>query len=178
MYRLINIIFLACLISVEARPNFPITLDAHPRDDIKAKITYQLPTTVTPKNYQITLSPYFVGKDPEKKNFTFIGEVTIALDVLTDVDSITLHSSNLTYSSKTIKLTKGDTQPISVQLKDETEEERAFNSERDFKVIVTSDGKKIPKGSYHLTINYDGILHDDMRGFYRSSYKNDKQETV
>lgn len=175
MNRLISIIFLACLIAVEARSNYPITFDTNNEvlfDDAKAKIAYQLPTTVKPKNYALQLKPYFVD-DANQKDFTFDGEVKISFALQQDVESITFHSRNLTFTGKNIKLKKGEEQ-IPVILKEENKEDL----EKDFKVITTPNKEFLKGDDYLLTISYTGILHDDMRGFYRSSYKNDKQQTV
>ncbi|XP_031787739.1 uncharacterized protein LOC107982070 [Nasonia vitripennis] len=172
MNRLISIIFLACLIAVEARSNYPITFDTNNDvlfEDAKAKITYRLPTTVKPKNYNLRLQPFFVVDDNHKA-FTFDAEVKISFGLLENVENITFHSRNLTF--KSIKLEKGkDT--IKVVLKDENEDDL----KRDFKVITSESKEKFVKGTdYVLTIVYIGILHNDMRGFYRSSYKNDDGE--
>lgn len=39
-------------------------------------------------------------------------------------------------------------------------------------ILTVSLGEELPKSAVrHLNIEYDGVLADDMTGFYRSSYK-------
>ncbi len=113
----------------------------------KKKTKVRLSKDVTPLKYDIKLHP-------DLENFTFAGTETIAVHLLKDTKEITLHSKDI--DIETVRIDKDFTKKISYDAKSET--------------ATFIFDKKIPKGRHTLTIAFTGILNDQMRGFYRSSY--------
>jgi puromycin-sensitive aminopeptidase len=112
---------------------------------------YRLPASVIPDRYEIRLAP-------DLGNFTFDGEVTIALRVLEAVDRIVLNALDLQIDSATII---GADKTISARATLDLSLERAS-------LILDS---AIAAGAYSLKIVFRGILNDKLHGFYRSQYK-------
>ena len=113
----------------------------------KKKPKVRLSKEVVPIKYDIKLHP-------DLENFTFGGIESITLNLLKETKEITLHSKEI--DIETARLDKEFTKKISYNQKAET--------------VTFIFDKKIPKGRHTLTIAFQGILNDKMRGFYRSSY--------
>ena len=116
-----------------------------------------LPTNVKPLHYDLLLEPNF-------ETFKYHGEVTIDLDVVEDTKSISLNTLDLDIHET--KVTSGNAEVTSsprVTYNDDTQ------------TTTISFDKSIPAGSkaklYH---KFTGTLNDNMAGFYRSSYKDEK----
>lgn len=110
-------------------------------------INYRLPKTVIPINYILHLQPNL-------EKFTFNGTVTITLQINSSTNTIILNSKKLTIESIFF----------------EKESVKFDNNNDDEIIIITTNTIKDP-GLYDLTINFSGILNDQMEGFYRSKYK-------
>ncbi len=113
----------------------------------KKKINVRLSKFVVPIKYEIKLHP-------DLENFTFGGTEVITVNLLKDTKEITLNSKEI--DIETVRLDKDFSQKITYNQKAET-------------ATFVFD-KKISKGKHTLTITFQGILNDKMRGFYRSSY--------
>lgn len=107
----------------------------------------RLSKDVLPKKYIIKLHP-------DLENFTFAGEETIIITLLKDQNSITLHSKDIDIT--TARLDKVFSKKI---VYDENAETATFHFPT-----------KIKKGSHKLVLSFQGILKNNLRGFYRSSY--------
>jgi aminopeptidase 2 len=118
----------------------------------RADADYHLPKTVKPESYKITITPNF-------DTFTFTGIVDITVTALVDTDSISLHHDRITIG--TVTVTKGNT-PVSVTPSYD-EVTNIYKLQLD--LIFAARETAI------IHIEYSGILHNDMAGFYRSSYK-------
>ncbi|HEY4493971.1 MAG TPA: M1 family metallopeptidase [Candidatus Paceibacterota bacterium] len=110
----------------------------------------RLSKNVTPVKYEIELRP-------DLDNFTFAGVETISLSILKSTKSLTLHSKEI--DIETAHLTLG---PEKVFAK------ISYDPKAETATLVFS--KIIPKGKVKLTLVFQGILNDKMRGFYRSKY--------
>jgi aminopeptidase 2 len=113
---------------------------------------YRLPKTVKPEFYQITLTPDFDG-------FNFTGTVDITTTAISDTKNISLHYDSITVNNVTV--TGSDGADIFVS--------HNYTEDTDIFTITLSTELKIGE-NYTIHIDYTGILHDDMAGFYRSSY--------
>lgn len=113
----------------------------------KKQINVRLSSDVIPIKYDIKLHP-------DLENFTFTGTEIITLNLLKDTKEITLHSKDI--NIETVRLDKEFTKKITYNQKAET--------------ATFIFDKKITKGRHTLTITFAGILNDQMRGFYKSSY--------
>lgn len=127
---------------------------------------YRLPTSVVPRNYTIQL----VLNENFGPNGVFSGSVQIALEVLEAVEKITLHAQDLTINLGNIILMCGE---------DSTNLFSSLSNDITYhKITITSSRQIVAGSSCTLQINnYQGILDDDMRGLYRSSYTNKNGET-
>src|SRR5258708_14552224 len=112
---------------------------------------YRLPKNVTPKRYEIRLTP-------DLKTFTFQGQVTIAVIVNETTDDVVLNALELEIDSVV-----AESAGISLAEKDELEsaKERAH----------LRFAEKLAPGEWTLKIAFRGILNDKVHGFYRSQYQ-------
>lgn len=122
----------------------------------------RLPRSIIPKSYDIKLIPFLV-----EDNFTFIGEVSIFVEVIEECKNITLHSLDLTineiniYFLNSTKTTNNTKESIQITNK-------RHDIPNQFLIIETET--ELLKGSYQLHFKYEAALNDDLQGFYRSSY--------
>lgn len=127
----------------------PIIFEA--LDNLFSSDTYRLPKTFDPKLYNVHLTPHM-------EKGTFNGKVEIHLTARENTTLIVLNSHKLNISN--IKVRNGT-------------EIKLLN----YRKCILQQQLKIYLSAYVHTnekimveINYDGILNDDMNGFYRSSY--------
>lgn len=117
----------------------------------RADEDYHLPKTVKPEFYKITLTPNF-------DNFTFIGTVDITVSAPNGTDSISLHYDKITVDTVIVSCNN-----VEIPLNDSyVEATNIFTLELETPLISEE--------SCIIHIDYEGVLHDDMAGFYRSSY--------
>ncbi|MCJ2520885.1 MAG: M1 family metallopeptidase, partial [Candidatus Thermoplasmatota archaeon] len=112
----------------------------------------RLPASVRPEKYVLSLKP-------DLNEFTFQGEESVDIQVTESVSSITLNASELQVSSARVKLGEGTTLPAKGIDLDESEE-----------TVTLSFDRTLPKGPATLSMQFTGILNDQLRGFYRSQY--------
>ena len=111
----------------------------------------KLPTGVLPTAYELKITP-------DLANFTFGGEVDIAIEVLSPTSSITLNAIELDISEARIGPKAGPAQNGEVTYDVPAETATiAFPSE-------------IEPGPATLSLTFTGTLNDRLRGFYRSRY--------
>jgi aminopeptidase N len=112
----------------------------------------RLPSTVTPVHYDITVAPRLAEA-------TFAGNVTIRLRLASPASAISLNAAEITFGSASITAA-GRTQKAEVVLD-------AAKEQATFRVPAA-----VPAGEAELTIAYEGILNDDLRGLYLSKANN------
>ncbi|MBP6885884.1 MAG: M1 family metallopeptidase [Candidatus Pacebacteria bacterium] len=113
--------------------------------------------------YDVKFIHYDLELEPDFVNFTFRGVVKITCEFDHPTDRITLHNAGLyiTHASLSYENQHGnDCQATSVGLLHHPAEE----------TVTLVFGAIAQTKHALLTIAYDGILNDSMRGFYRSSY--------
>ncbi len=108
---------------------------------------YRLPRSVLPRHYDVTL-------DPELAAGTFTGTVSITVDVVYAVDRIVVNAIELDIRTVTV-----DGLAAGFHLDEETER----------LVIDYASGA----GPARIDIAFAGLLNDKLRGFYRSTYRDD-----
>ncbi len=113
---------------------------------------HRLPDYAQPQSYDVDVTP-----DLEKATFT--GQVLIKLKLIRASNQIVLNAANLTVDNASIKAEAGTTSRGNVSLQKQTE-----------RAIITFPLLLKP-GEYILSMHYAGSLNDELRGFYRSSYK-------
>ncbi|XP_017792513.1 PREDICTED: uncharacterized protein LOC108574433 [Habropoda laboriosa] len=119
-------------------------------------VNYRLPTSITPNSYSI----WVTSKISELRNFTFTGMVNITASVSQQTTDIVLHSVDLTHESVSV-LAQG--KQVNVTL-------HYVNKQYDT-LIITLDRKLQVGENISIMIKYEGHLNEEMRGFYRSWYK-------
>lgn len=138
------------------------------------KLDYRLSTDVEPTDYVIDLTPHFDNASGHEA-FTFDGSVIITLQATkANVKTITLHKEELDISeyslqtkSKYFPSLSWNTQRIAIQ---------GFEwDERTTKYSIILNEALVEKQLYELKFTYKGKLRTDMKGFYRSSYKEGDQ---
>lgn len=104
---------------------------------------------------------YNIEIKPDLENFTFQGVENIQIEILKSTKEITLHSKEIDIETASINFEKKKifTKKISYNEKEET--------------VTFFFPNLIPKGKANLTLVFQGILNDKMRGFYRSKYSID-----
>jgi len=116
---------------------------------------HRLSRTVTPSHYSLTLSP-------DLDQAVFGGHVVIDVDITEPVDEIVLNAAELTIGEAT--LFNDDGTRITAAAKTDEDAERA----------TLTLGEQAGPGAWGLEISFDGILNDDLRGFYRSVYTDEE----
>jgi puromycin-sensitive aminopeptidase len=119
---------------------------------------YRLPRTVVPSRYDLRL-------EPDLANATFAGRVEIAVTIHEAVDEIVLNAAELRIAEASIENSAVNRSTAVVTLEEETERCRL------------RFGQSLAPGEWWLTLTFSGVLNDKLRGFYRSSYKNQAGET-
>ena len=116
---------------------------------------YRLPLSVVPSAYRLFLEPDLI-------RYTFSGRVEIDVVIAEDIDRISLNALELELSGVT--LTGRDAESFSG--------EPVFDST--YQTATFTFNKVIPAGGATLSMSFDGILNDQLHGFYRSSYTDEE----
>ena len=116
------------------------------------KTTTQLPRTVRPTHYDVSLIP-------DAKALTFTGKVAIALDVLEPTASITLNVLDMTVQSAALT-DAAKTMYTAPKVKIDAEQQTA---------TFTFD-KTLAAGSYRLAIDYQGKIGTQANGLFAIDY--------
>jgi puromycin-sensitive aminopeptidase len=110
---------------------------------------FRLPTDVRPTRYDVRLQPMLADA-------RFVGTVRIQLTLDAAVDMLVLNAAELDIVSCAV-----DGQPAEWRLDDATE-----------RLIVVPE-RTVDADTAELTIAFEGVLNDKLRGFYRSTYVDD-----
>jgi len=108
----------------------------------------RLPQNVRPESYTLTLAP-------DLKAATFTGVESIDVIILEPTSTITLNAIEIAFQSVTVTVA-GKEQKAVVSL-DKEKEQATFTL-----------AEKLPAGKATLSIQYTGILNNELRGFYLS----------
>ncbi len=121
------------------------------------KKSVRLPSHISPLRYSLTLKP-------DLEAFTFSGKEIIDITIDKAVKEITLHS-------KDIKIDIGEIiQNKEIQFADKI----IYNTKAE--TVTFKFKKNIKKGKAKLSIIFEGIINENLRGFYRSRYVIDGKE--
>ncbi|KAI5458169.1 peptidase family M1-domain-containing protein [Mariannaea sp. PMI_226] len=122
--------------------------------DVKMDDRDVLPANVKPRHYNLSL------KDLEFKNWTYQGTVSIDSDIVEPTKEVVVNTLELKLSSA--KVTVGDKSFDSTTFSYDDKAQRA--------TIVFDEELPVTNNAV-VTINFEGIINNDMAGFYRSKYK-------
>jgi puromycin-sensitive aminopeptidase len=116
---------------------------------------YRLARTVVPSAYRIFLTP-------DLEAFTFAGRVEIDVDINEPISELTLHAIELELGAATVSADGTSYRSLEHRF-DETYETVTFVFDR-----------VLPAGEAVVEIAFDGILNDQLHGFYRSTFTDDE----
>lgn len=117
------------------------------------QLPYRLPRTVVPHRYQLEFHPNL-------SQGVFWGRAEIAIEVLTPTQDIVLNAVNLTLENVVVHAEEpGKSWPASVAYKKEEEQ------------AVLRVSAPLASGTWTLSLEFRGVLGNDLRGFYRTTVK-------
>ncbi|XP_048435335.1 aminopeptidase M1 [Pyrus x bretschneideri] len=116
----------------------------------------RLPKFAVPKRYDVKLKPDLAA-------CKFGGSVAIDLDIVADTKFVVLNAAELTVNAGSVSFTHGGSSKVFKPSKAETFEEDG--------IVVLEFGEMLRIGYGVLAIEFEGILNDKMKGFYRSTYE-------
>ena len=119
---------------------------------------YRLPRHVIPTRYDLRL-------EPDLKAATFTGHVSITLSVKQETRTILLNATDLHISTNGIEGQDGKKIAAEVELEPALQRARI------------SCYQPLAMGEWRLNLSFQGTLNNQLRGFYRSTYK-DSSGTV
>lgn len=119
----------------------------------------QLPKHIRPLHYHLTLTPNF-------SDFTFDGEEDIEIVIIEPTDRIVLHAADLRILTGELTRDWETYQPTEIILDAEKE------------TVTFLFSTVLVPGTARLHNEFIGILNDQMRGFYRSTYTVDGKEHI
>lgn len=134
-----------------------------PIDEIEPKQAtpnYRLSDNLLPSNYVIEIEPFFTGAN----EFTFHGRASIVFRTVNATNEIVLHQNQLTVDELLTTLTLANNAGSQTIITGSNWDNVTHFYTLHTATILT------PNTEYRLSFDYTGILSDDMRGFYRSSY--------
>jgi puromycin-sensitive aminopeptidase len=112
---------------------------------------YRLPRHVVPHHYDLTI-------EPDLASATFRGRVGIRVTVLDTTREFVLNALDLELEEVSLSGVRGDSITASVTYEEDTE-----------RVHLTPE-RDVDAGEWTLSIAFKGMLNDQLRGFYRSTF--------
>ena len=132
----------------------PATVEEKAEKDTTVLTT--LPKVTVPISYEIELNPELVEGDS-----VFHGESKIAVKIIKQTPTITLHSRSLVIDEEYTSL-------ISAQGFTRKAKKHSYEEKTNF-LIITFD-QPITIGNYTLNLKYTGNLTNETKGIYKNSY--------
>ncbi|XP_045519265.1 membrane alanyl aminopeptidase-like [Pieris brassicae] len=128
----------------------------------RSDTNYRLNTSIVPLSYSIAITPYFDTGDD--KAFTFDGEVVIKFRTESNINRIKIHSVELNFNASDINISSGS---VLVKLNEANPLE--FDKKYDF-AYINLESELIAGYEYELSIDYNGPIRKDLKGFYMNHY--------
>lgn len=126
----------------------------------------RLPRSIVPHSYEIYLTPFL-----HTDNFTFHGNVTIAVEVKAKTSNMTLHVDELDVDVSSVQVL----QVVDGTLRDLVVEDVGNDTKMNFFFIYLRE--ELQEGARcEIRMKFYGVLNDILQGFYRSSYEVNKEK--
>lgn len=119
---------------------------------------FRLPRHVLPTRYELRLEPDLAAA-------AFSGRATIVLTVVQPTHVVVLNALELAIEDAVIEDVRGGRQPASIALDEPSQRCRL------------TVGQSLTPGQWRLHLQFRGTLNDKLRGFYRSTYKDQQGAT-
>ncbi len=117
---------------------------------------YRLPRTVIPRRYDLTLAP-------DLEEGTFQGHQAVDVEVIEPVREILLNAAELEIADVEMVRVDGIERVLATSVDYNEQKERA----------ALKFDELLAPGRWQLLTSFRGVLNDDLRGFYRSTYKDE-----
>ncbi|XWS70218.1 hypothetical protein CRYUN_Cryun03dG0029700 [Craigia yunnanensis] len=121
----------------------------------------RLPKFAVPKRYDIHLKP-------DLAVCKFGGNVSIDLDIVSDTRFIVLNAAQLSINPGSVTFSHPNSPKV-------FEASKVGMVEAD-EILVLDFADTLPKGMGVLAIEFEGVLNDKMKGFYRSTYEHNGEK--
>ncbi|MGA3352501.1 MAG: M1 family metallopeptidase [Acidimicrobiales bacterium] len=118
---------------------------------------FRLPRDVVPTRYELTIAP-------DLDAAAFLGHVRIELEVTSPTSSIVCNAAELEITAATLSWPGASPQRI----------ELAVSFEEGLERVTFSPPRQILPGPYVLECDFSGVLNDKLRGFYRSTFRDEE----
>jgi puromycin-sensitive aminopeptidase len=119
--------------------------------DVSVSSRYRLPRDVAPQAYRLSITPALGAA-------TFEGTVEIDLEVVSPTSVLVANAAELAIDGATVTAADGTVQRAEVALDEEDER------------VTFTVGEVLGEGRAVLRCSFRGILNDQLRGFYRSTF--------
>jgi puromycin-sensitive aminopeptidase len=119
---------------------------------------YRLPRNAEPLAYRIEI-------EPDVGSASFSGTVAIDLTIHEPLQAFVLNAVDLAISDVEVRTESGQALGCSVSFNDELEQ------------VTFTAPAELPPGPCTLTCRFTGTLNDKLRGFYRSTFTDDKGDS-
>lgn len=143
-------------------PGFTLEAQATPPLKIassQSQSNYRLSRNVLPSSYELTF-------EPDLKSFKFRGNGTISICIFNPTRVIELNGLDLKMKNARITGINGG-----------NSQTPGFEYDKSAERIKLNFSEPVKPGNYNLKIEFEGILNDKLRGFYRSHYKDETGKT-
>src|ERR1700722_9975511 len=132
---------------------FGLSASAVAATAVTAPVTTQLPRSVRPSHYDVSIIPDAAASK-------FKAKVAINVDVLTPTSSITLNAADLTFQQASLAAAQGKGRPLTATVATDASAQTAT-----FKFAHT-----IATGRYTLAIDYSGVIGTQAAGLFSLDY--------
>ncbi len=123
---------------------------------------FRLPRDVVPTRYELTIAP-------DLDAASFVGQERIELEVVAPTSSIVCNAAELEVTKATLSWPGGSPQAVDLTISLDEQLER----------VTFTPPRQVLTGPCVLECEFSGVLNDKLRGFYRSTFKDESgQERV
>ena len=119
---------------------------------MSAQDPHRLPRTALPRRYQLVI-------EPDLEHFTFRGSVEVELEIADELSDIVLNAVDLEIDRATLTIGESGASL-----------DGAVSYQVEYQRAVISFPGTVPTGPAVLSMQFTGVLNDQLHGFYRSTF--------